>query len=119
MIWKKCDHKWYKFLFSYKIDRYHKKVIIFSVKQIKNNSLNYFSSTSSDPDIRFFISGDDGSEDEEVTLTPSSSLNPFQPALISRRLSNSSESDYPSESISRRTGTLLPSERLRHLSGSV
>lgn len=73
------------------------------------------SSTSSDPDIKFFISGDDdGSDDEDTTLTPT--VSNFQQSLANRRLSNSSESDCNSSL--QRSGQLLPNERFRHLSGS-
>ena len=76
------------------------------------------SSTSSDPDIKFFISGDDdgSDEDENLTLTPTVSSQ-FQHAMAARRLSNSSESDC-NTGLQQRSGQLLPSERFRHLSGS-
>lgn len=68
---------------------------------------NRVSSTSSDTDIKFFISGE---SDEEETITPTGNLQQPGRDLVSRRFSNSSESDCAP------VRALLSQDRFRHLS---
>ncbi|CAG5094917.1 Oidioi.mRNA.OKI2018_I69.XSR.g13946.t1.cds [Oikopleura dioica] len=68
---------------------------------------NRVSSTSSDTDIKFFISGE---SDEEETITPTGNLQLGSRDLLSRRFSNSSESDCAP------VRALLSQDRFRHLS---
>ncbi|CBY19791.1 unnamed protein product [Oikopleura dioica] len=70
---------------------------------------NRVSSTSSDTDIKFFISGE---SDEEETITPTGNLQQPGRDLVSRRFSNSSESDCAP------VRALLSQDRFRHLSVS-
>ena len=71
-------------------------------------------------DIKFFISGDDGSDEDENTLTPGfqSSHGAFHPSLASRRLSNSSESDCNNSGFKAAQFVPPGGDRFRHLSGS-